>query len=154
MTKPDSPGVIAPPPLIFLAGLALGFGLEALLPSPSLAGWLAWTLGSALLLAGAALVASFARALRRAHTPIDPYRPPTAIVSVGPYRLSRNPGYLGMALVYVAICLLAGALWGLVVLIAVLALIDRGVIVREERYLEAKFGEEYRRYKGSVRRWI
>lgn len=153
MTR-DAPGVIAPPPLLFLAGLAVGFALEALLPSASLPDALSWILGGALVLAGLAPLGSFVGAFRREHTAIDPYSATTAIVTGGPYRLSRNPGYLGMALVYIGIAVLSQALWVLLPLPLVLAIVDRGVIAREERYLERKFGPEYLRYKARVRRWL
>jgi protein-S-isoprenylcysteine O-methyltransferase Ste14 len=150
----DSPGVIAPPPLIYAAGLAMGFGLEALLPSASLPALLAWSVGGVLIIAGLALARSFLTALRRARTPVDPYKATTAIVTTGPYSLSRNPGYLAMALGYIGISVLTGALWAFVTLVPTLILVDRGVIAREERYLERKFGEEYLRYKARTRRWL
>jgi protein-S-isoprenylcysteine O-methyltransferase Ste14 len=59
-----------------------------------------------------------------------------------------------MALVYVGIALCSHALWVLLPLPVVLAIVDRGVIAREERYLERKFGQEYLDYKGKVRRWV
>jgi protein-S-isoprenylcysteine O-methyltransferase Ste14 len=154
MDKPDTAGVVAPPPLIFLAGLAVGFGLEALLPGASLPGVVRWALGGVLVVAGFALLVSFNTSFSRKGTAVEPWKPTTAIVTGGPYRLTRNPAYLGMALVYVGIALLAEALWVLVPLPVVLAVIDRGVIAREERYLERKFGREYLDYKGTVRRWI
>jgi protein-S-isoprenylcysteine O-methyltransferase Ste14 len=150
----DISGVIAPPPLIFLAGLAVGFGLQALLPETSLPGALRWVLGGALLVAGLALLFSFERAFHRKATAANPWRPTTAIATDGPYRLTRNPAYVGMTLVYLGIAVLAQALWVLVPLPLALLIIDRGVIAREERYLERKFGQEYLDYKGSVRRWI
>jgi protein-S-isoprenylcysteine O-methyltransferase Ste14 len=150
----DSAGVIAPPPLIYIGGLAIGYGLEALLPSASVPSALEWSVGSALIVAGLALARSFFTALRRAHTPVDPYKATTTLVTSGPYRLSRNPGYLGMALAYVGIAILTGALWTLVALVPTLILIDRGVIAREERYLERKFGEQYLAYKARTRRWL
>ncbi len=150
----DISGVIAPPPLIFLAGLAVGFGLEAFLPGSSVPDAVAWILGGVLLLAGIALMLSFERAFMQKQTPANPWRPTTAVATDGPYRLTRNPAYLGMALVYVGIALLSHALWVLLPLPVVLAIIDRGVIAREERYLERKFGQEYLDYKRSVRRWI
>jgi protein-S-isoprenylcysteine O-methyltransferase Ste14 len=152
--KRDAPGVIAPPPLIYLAGLGIGFGLDALLPSASFTGWLASSLGSILLLGGLALAASFVRAFRRAGTPVNPGQSATTLVTTGPYRLSRNPGYLGMTLGYAGIAILSGALWALVVLVPTLLLIDRGVIRREERHLERRFGEQYIRYRARTRRWI
>jgi protein-S-isoprenylcysteine O-methyltransferase Ste14 len=150
----DISGVIAPPPFVFLAGLAVGFGLEALLPGSSVPDALAWILGGVLLLAGLALLFSFERSFMQKKTPANPWRPTTAIATDGPYRLTRNPAYVGMALVYVGIALLSQALWVLVPLPFVLAIIDRGVIAREERYLERKFGQEYLDYKGRVRRWV
>jgi protein-S-isoprenylcysteine O-methyltransferase Ste14 len=150
----DISGVIAPPPFVFLGGLAVGFGLEALLPGSSVPDALAWILGGVLLLAGLALLFSFERSFMQKKTPANPWRPTTAIATDGPYRLTRNPAYVGMALVYVGIALLSQALWVLVPLPFVLAIIDRGVIAREERYLERKFGQEYLDYKGRVRRWV
>jgi protein-S-isoprenylcysteine O-methyltransferase Ste14 len=150
----DAPGVIAPPPFIFLAGLAVGFGLEVLLPGTSIPDALAWILGGALVLVGLALLGSFVGAFRREHTPVDPYSATTAIVTDGPYRFTRNPGYLGMALVYIGIAVLSQALWMLLPLPVALAIVDRGVIEREERYLEGKFGQEYVDYKRRVRRWV
>jgi protein-S-isoprenylcysteine O-methyltransferase Ste14 len=152
--SPDAPGVVAPPPLVYLTGLAAGFGLEALLPSASLPGALRWPLGGALLLGGLALARSFVAAFHRADTAVHPGRPTTAIVTSGPYRLTRNPGYLGMTLVYAGIAVLSGALWPFATLVPTLILVDRGVIAREERYLERKFGAEYLRYKAKVRRWL
>ena len=150
----DIAGVIAPPPLVFLAGLAVGFGLEALLPSADLPGPLGPILGAVLILAGAALLLSFVRAFEAGDTAVEPWRETTAIVTDGPYRFTRNPGYLGMALVYAGIALASECMWVLAPLPLVLAVIDRGVIAREERYLERKFGEDYLGYKRRVRRWL
>jgi protein-S-isoprenylcysteine O-methyltransferase Ste14 len=150
----DSAGVIAPPPLVYLAGLAVGFVLEVLLPGASVPGAVRWVGGGGLVLAGLALLASFNRAFGRKGTAVEPWKPTTAIVTTGPYRLTRNPAYLGMALIYVGIALLAGALWALVPLPFVLVVIDKAVIAREERYLERKFGREYLDYRAGVRRWI
>jgi protein-S-isoprenylcysteine O-methyltransferase Ste14 len=150
----DISGVVAPPPLIFLAGLGIGFALEALLPGSSVPDAVAWILGGALLLAGLVLLFWFEQAFTRKKTPANPWRPTTAIATDGPYRITRNPAYVGMALVYIGIALCSHALWVLLPLPVVLAIIDRGVITREERYLERKFGQEYLDYKRRVRRWI
>ena len=150
----DISGVVAPPPFIFLAGLAVGFGLEALLPGSSVPDAVGWILGGVLLVAGIVLLFSFERAFQQRRTPANPWRPTTAIATDGPYRLTRNPAYVGMALVYIGIALCSQALWVLLPLPVVLAIIDRGVIAREERYLERKFGQEYLDYKQNVRRWV
>jgi protein-S-isoprenylcysteine O-methyltransferase Ste14 len=92
--------------------------------------------------------------MKRAGTNVDPREPTTTIVTGGPYRFTRNPLYLSMTLVYAGITALANALPAALLLPAVLAFMRRGVIEREERYLERKFGDEYMDYKARVRRWI
>ena len=148
------PGVPAPPPVIYVVGLGVGFGLQVLLPSTPVPAAVRWLLGGALLLAGLVLTASFFTVLRRAGTPANPFKPTTALVTTGPYRVSRHPAYLGLALIYIAIALMASALWVLVPLPAVLVVIDRCFIAREERYLERKFAGDYMRYKARTRRWL
>jgi protein-S-isoprenylcysteine O-methyltransferase Ste14 len=154
VTEQEIAGVVAPPPLIFLAGLIVGFALEALLPGVDLPALVEWGLGSLLVVAGLALLLWFNTSFSRKGTAVEPWKPTTAIVTSGPYRFTRNPAYLGMALTYVGIALLSSALWVLVPLPVVLAVIDRGVIAREERYLERRFGEEYLGYKRTARRWV
>jgi protein-S-isoprenylcysteine O-methyltransferase Ste14 len=150
----DTAGVVAPPPLIFLAGLIVGFALEALLPGVDLPAAVQWALGGLLVLAGLGLLLWFNTSFSRKGTAVEPWKPTTAIVTTGPYRITRNPAYLGMALTYVGIAVMSSAVWVLLPLPVVLAVIDRGVIAREERYLERKFGDEYLSYKRSVRRWV
>jgi protein-S-isoprenylcysteine O-methyltransferase Ste14 len=150
----DTAGVVAPPPLIYLAGLVAGIVLDALLPEGSLPWPIRWILGGVLAFAGIALLASFNTAFTRKGTAVEPWKPTTAIVTTGPYRITRNPAYLGMALLYVGITLLADVPWALLVLPIVVVVIDRMVIAREERYLERKFGREYLDYKETVRRWV
>jgi protein-S-isoprenylcysteine O-methyltransferase Ste14 len=150
----DTAGVIAPPPLIFVAGLVVGFALEALLPGVDLPAVVQWGVGGLLVLAGLGLLLSFNTAFSRRGTAVEPWKPTTAIVTTGPYRFTRNPAYLGMAVTYVGIAVMSSALWVLVPLPVVLAVIESGVIAREERYLERKFGDEYLGYKRTVRRWL
>jgi len=76
------------------------------------------------------------------------------LVTEGPFRYTRTPGYVAMAIIYTGIASLANALWAVVLLPIALIVIQRGVIEREERYLKRKFGEDYRRYKARVRRWV
>jgi protein-S-isoprenylcysteine O-methyltransferase Ste14 len=153
-SPPDTAGVIAPPPLIYLGALGIGFGLDAMIGTGSVPSAVALSVGSASIVAGAALLGSFVQAFQRARTPIDPNTPSQAVVTDGPYRLTRNPAYLGMALTYAGIATVANAPWALVPLPVAIAVIDRGVIAREERYLERKFGTPYADYKRRVRRWI
>jgi protein-S-isoprenylcysteine O-methyltransferase Ste14 len=150
----DTAGVIAPPPLIYLGALGIGFGVDAVIGNGSLPAALATPVGVGLIIVGSGLLGAFARTFRRAHTPLDPYSPSRALVTGGPYRLTRNPGYLGMALIYTGIATVSNAPWALVPLPVAIAVIDRGVITREERYLERRFGAPYVDYKRRVRRWL
>jgi protein-S-isoprenylcysteine O-methyltransferase Ste14 len=150
----DNPGVIAPPPLIYAGALAAGLLASRRLRLPFLPRRLALTVGPALVVCGLAAGLLALREMHRAGTSVDPYEPATAVVTEGLYRFTRNPIYVGFTLVYVGISALARTLTPVMLLPAVFAIMRRGVIEREERYLERKFGEEYLEYKGRVRRWI
>ena len=150
----DTPGVVAPPPLIYLGPLVLGLLLNGRFPVPFLPRGLARVLGCPLLGGGVLLMNWFFWTLRSAGTPINPEKPVSSLVTGGPFRYTRNPGYLSMAMIYAGIASLTNALWAILLLPAVLVVIRRGVIEREERYLERKFGEEYLLYKVRVRHWI
>jgi protein-S-isoprenylcysteine O-methyltransferase Ste14 len=151
---PDGPGIIAPPPLIYFGMLALGVLIERVFPLDFLPDGVTSILGGVLVAVGVGIVFFAIRAMRRAGTPVDPYKPTTALVIDGPFRFTRNPLYLSLTLVYLGITSLMNAFWPLMLLPAALVIMQRGVIIPEERYLESKFGEEYLRYKAKVRRWL
>src|SRR4051794_31649304 len=151
---PDTPGVVAPPPLIYAGALSAGLLAKTLFPARFLPHAITRVFGWPLLGAGLLLVILGFRALRNAGTNVDPYEPATTLVTEGPYRFTRNPLYLGLTLVYSGITVLANALWAALLLPFVLVVMRRGVIDREEHYLERIFGEEYTRYKARVRRCI
>ena len=153
----DTAGVITHPPLVYLAGLLLGYLADRLLGLPALpesdaSGGL-W-LGLAFGLSGLLLIAWAGGWFIGAGTPLPPHRPTTALVTEGPYRRSRNPIYLGMALIYLGVVCATASLGILLFFPAVILVMEFGVIRREERYLERKFGQPYRDYKGRVRRWL
>ena len=150
----DNPGIVAPPPLIYLGALIFGLLLNRRLPIGFLPRGIARGLGWSLLGAGALLLGWFEWAMWQADTSSNPYKPVKHIATEGPFRYTRNPGYLSMAMIYAGIASLANALWAILLLPGALLVIQRGVIEREERYLERKFGEEYLSYKARVRRWI
>jgi protein-S-isoprenylcysteine O-methyltransferase Ste14 len=150
----DKAGVIAPPPLVYLVNLVLGLLLNRRFPIVFLPRKTRRKIGWPLLSGGILLIGWFEWALRHAGTPTNPYKPVSQLVTEGPFRYTRNPGYVAMAMIYTGIASLANALWAVVLLPVALIIIQRGVIEREERYLERKFGEDYRRYKARVRRWV
>jgi protein-S-isoprenylcysteine O-methyltransferase Ste14 len=151
---PDSPGVVVWPPLLYGGALLLGLGLDRLLPIGSLPVLPARLLGAVCLVAGGAVARWGERAMRQAGTNIRPDQPTTALVTAGPFRFTRNPLYIGLTLLSAALALLIPSTWALLLLVPVLLVMRWGVIAREERYLEGKFGEAYRAYLGRVRRWL
>ena len=154
--RADTPQVIALPPLIFLGALALAALLEAALPIPlpPLSSGVAYGLGAVLVLCGLALLLLGARRFSAAGTNIPPTLPTTALVVTGPYRWSRNPLYLAMILVYAGIGFAALSSWVLLLAVPLILILNYGVVIREEVYLERKFGADYRAYRARVRRWI
>jgi protein-S-isoprenylcysteine O-methyltransferase Ste14 len=153
---PDVAGVIALPPLIFLAFLVAATVLEAVVPLPLLAGhaFARYLAGAALAVCGVVLIAMGTSRFVAAGTNIPPNLPTTALVVDGIYGRTRNPLYLGTTLIYLGLSVAAGSLWAIVLVVPLLWIINVGVIAREERYLERKFGDAYRAYKGQVRRWF
>ena len=150
----DLPGVIAPPPFIYLAFLLVGLGLNYIWPVAVVLDEVQYPAGFALIALGVVIMTAAVLQFRKAGTSHETRTPTTALVTSGLFQASRNPIYLSLSLIYAGIGVAADNLWTLGLLIPALAVIRYGVISREERYLERKFGEEYRRYKASVRRWL
>ncbi|MGI8648879.1 MAG: methyltransferase family protein [Rubrobacter sp.] len=153
----DTVGVVAPPPAIFgvplLVSLAANRRLALrLLPERfrglrHLAGWTLIAGGFGLLLWSGAT-------MRAAKTPVSPYSPSEKLVDGGPFAHSRNPIYTAMTLFYCGAALLGNSLPSIIPLPAVIALMNRSVIEREETYLKRKFEAEYERYTERVGRWL
>jgi protein-S-isoprenylcysteine O-methyltransferase Ste14 len=101
-----------------------------------------------------ALATWFIRTMRGADTTLDVNKPVSTLVQDGPFRYSRNPGYLSLAMIYAGIAILRNALLAILFLPLLLLVTRRELIDREERYLERTFGEEYLAYKRRVRRWV
>lgn len=146
----DSPRVLVPPPLIFagLTGIVLTidghlheFGI------PQLFSVLMAMV--ALLLIGSAL-----NLFRRKNTRPEPWQPSSTLVVAGTYRFTRNPMYLGMAMLSLAVAIYCWSMAASILTFVAVLVVDRFVIRREEAYLNRRFGEAYRTYKQQVRRWL
>lgn len=153
----DHPGVAVRPPILYLGSILAGVLLGHLRPAAAFPAAapeaLGWILGLAVTAGGVVGLFLGWREFIRWDTEIDPLKPTTRLIVTGPYRYSRNPLYVSLSLVQAGIGLLLDNLWVLGLLIPTLLVVRYGVIAREERYLEAKFGAEYLRYRESVNRW-
>lgn len=157
---PAHPGVWFPPPFLYVIGFGIGLWLQrsrplGLISTPHTGSHRpVWILGLLCLVAWAALMLGAMVTFRRSRTTMLPNRPAAALATGGPYRITRNPMYLGLAFLYIGLALLLNTVWPLAFLPLVLIAIDVAVIRREERYLTATFGEAYRAYCARVRRWV
>ena len=152
----DTPGVIAPPPLIYVGFLLAGWGAGQVFASPGLGLPDDWRRGLAVagLVTGFAIEAAAAGLFRRARTAVQPWKPSTALVTSGIYRLTRNPIYVGMAIIHAGVAIGMDSPLALILLLPCLVVVDRFVIAREEIYLQARFGPDYLAYRQEVRRWL
>lgn len=156
--RPDHSQVVVFPPVIPLAGFLLGLGLERLIP---LGPWIAGALrtggrgvGVLLLVIGIAGFAWMVATMKRARTPIHNARTPTTLVRSGPFRFTRNPMYLFGSVGYAGLALVLVQPWSLMLLLPVWTATHLGVVLREEAFLERRFGDEYRQFKERVPRYL
>jgi protein-S-isoprenylcysteine O-methyltransferase Ste14 len=140
--------------LFYAVGVVGGFFLNRNWPLPVGGGIFIDVLAIVLTLASIALSASSIGLFRRSHTSIVPVRPATALVATGPYRFTRNPMYVSLAVLTLALGLFMNTWWPMLLLVPVLLIVQQFVIVREEAYLKRRFGEEYVGYTRHVRRWL
>ena len=154
--KADRAPIIAPPPLLVLACIALGFLAKHFQPLPLFATKtnLQVSIGAVLVILAILMVALCRHALVEGGTHPNPYKPTKAIVMAGPYRFSRNPIYIAFLMVTLAFTLFTNSLWFIGSAVLAVVLLQLGVIKREEKYLHEKFGSEYDDYCRRVRRWI
>jgi protein-S-isoprenylcysteine O-methyltransferase Ste14 len=153
-TSADNPGVIVLPPFLYGGVFLVVLILRAFRPMPIRGDALTLWLGLVLVLLALAILIPGRRTMKAAGTNVRPTQPATTIVTSGPFRYSRNPLYVGLTLLYVGLTLAFNTWWGLILLVPILITMHFGVVLREERYLERKFGEPYRQYRSSVRRYL
>lgn len=154
MDSQKTSGIHFPPPFLYVGVLLLGLLLEKLIPVAPLPRTFSRSLAAVLLMPAIGLLLWSLGLFLKARTSPLPMRPTTSLVFSGPYRWTRNPMYLAMLLLYIGVALLFDIFWALVLIPLIMLLVVRLVIQREEQYLEARFGDEYRQYRRRVRRWI
>ena len=152
----DRAGVAVLPPVPFGIGLGIGALIHFLLePLPFFPDtWVGHVAGWPLVMTSVVLVIWARQTMTHSGVSVNVYKPTNSIVVSGPFGFTRNPMYLSMTLLYGGVSLIINAVWPILFLPAVLTVVHYGVIAREERYLERKFGQEYQRYRSGVRRWL
>ena len=153
--RADTAQVIIRPPLAWGLAVIAGLALNWLVPLPFLpadlpAGWL----GTMVFVLALALFAWAIVTITTAGSKVRTNRPTTTIVESGPYRITRNPVYLGMFLGLIGLAIAFDNLWLLIMLVPFALVIRYGVVAREEAYLDRKFSDVYRGYRSRVRRWL
>jgi protein-S-isoprenylcysteine O-methyltransferase Ste14 len=155
-TSRDHPSVIVFPPVILAATVVLACMLQWLSPLGQLEGanhTLRIVAGIIVTLGGISLAVAGRRTLVHLGTNVSPLLPTTALATSGIYRWTRNPLYTGGTLVMLGIAFVFTLDWLLLLTVPALLILHFGVVRNEERYLEQKFGDQYRRYKNSVPRY-
>jgi protein-S-isoprenylcysteine O-methyltransferase Ste14 len=154
-SPPDHADVVIHPPLLYGSSFVLGVVAKAVFGGTLLPGSrLRVGVGVLFVLAGVAGDLLFLRSFRRIGQSPNPRTPTPRLISDGLYRYTRNPAYVGITVTQIGLALLLGNPWLLLVLVLVLPVMHYGVVLREEAYLERKFGDEYFAYKRRVRRWL
>jgi protein-S-isoprenylcysteine O-methyltransferase Ste14 len=138
--------------LTYLAGVGLELARPPLIGSRVLHG--TGAVGGVLFALGAVIAGWALRLFRKAHTTTVPGKTSARLVTSGPYHFSRNPMYVGLVLAYLGEAGMLKQLWPVVLLPLTVAYLNWIVIPVEEARLRAAFGDEYERYRTSVRRWI
>lgn len=150
----DSPDVVSCPPLVFFGALGLGLVLDWLIPLHLFVARFWYLVGLIFGLLGTTTALWCVLTLHRAGTTVQPGNPVNALVTSGPFRYSRNPMYVAMTIIYLGVSLYMDTAWPFIMLGPALVMVYRKIILREEQFLENRFGDNYRNYKKQVRRWI
>jgi protein-S-isoprenylcysteine O-methyltransferase Ste14 len=152
--SPDNPGVIAFPPLIWLLNAVISVLVHLVIRAPMMRYNFCLVFGIVFIILAPALALSAFRTMKAAGTNVHPSDPSLTIVRGGPFRFTRNPMYLALCLLQVALGFFLNDWTTLLFAVPLVLIFHYGVVLREERYLTAKFGEPYLQYKSQVRRWI
>lgn len=156
-TSDDNPGVIALPPLIALTTFALGLLLDWLVPIGAAGAIVprSWRIivAAIIFLVGCWVAVSAMRTFHRVGTNVDVRKPALALATTDIYTKTRNPMYESLALLLLALAIGFASDWTALLIVPWALVMHFGVVLREERYLEQKFGDDYRRYKQRVPRY-
>lgn len=151
----DTPDILVLPPVLVGGTLLIGVAVHYVIwPTELLPVVLARVLGLAIFILSGVLAHLSHLAMKRVGTNVLPTQPTLALATDGPYRYTRNPLYLAAIGVYLGVTLWVDSLVLIVLLVPMAAVLHVGIVLREERYLAAKFGQRYETYRSAVPRWL
>lgn len=155
-TKKDNPGIYPPPPLYYVAIFFLSILIQHYVPLPIsfFENGISLYISIVVIAIGVmSLLPALITFFKTKNTVIT-FKPATSLQITGIYSISRNPMYVGLLFVYIGIAMIKGNWWTFILIPLVIYIINRFVIINEEKYLERAFGQDYLNYKMKVRRWL
>jgi protein-S-isoprenylcysteine O-methyltransferase Ste14 len=153
-SKEDSAHILAAPPFFFIIPLLIGTVMEYFVPTKIFSTIASIIIGLIFSWASLPFFILSLKSFFKAKTTFDARNSTTSLVTTGIYKISRNPAYLSLVLLYIGISFLINSIWILLLVVPAFYSIQKFCIEREEKYLEGKFGEQYLAYKKQIRRWI
>ena len=155
-SKKDSPGVYIPPPLLYVLIFFVALLMQKKIPIDDALFHLYITKVAGAVLVAVALffMVTSLRIFFRSKNTLIPIKPASSLQTIGIYSISRNPMYVGLAIAYLGITCFAGNWWNIILFPLLLLIVQQYIIIREEKYLHRRFGQEYLDYKIKVRRWL
>ena len=154
--KKDSPGVYIPPPLFYVLIFLVAIFAQKKIPIDDSLFHLQITKIIGILFLVISLFFSVTSLMKffQSKNTLIPIKPATSLQTNGIYSISRNPMYVGLAIVYLGITCFIGNWWNVILFPLLLLVVQEYIIKKEEKYLERAFGEKYLDYKSRVRRWL
>jgi len=142
------------PPTHFYTYLLISVLLHFLLPVKQIVHPPLIYLGWLLIIAGSALNIWSDQLFKKQKTTVKPNKKPTRLIDYGPFRISRNPMYLGMAVILFGVGIFLGTITAFTGAVLFIIAMEIYFISDEEKSMHEAFGSEFENYKAKVRRWI
>lgn len=154
MTEKDIAGIRLAAPFYYVMSLIIGAALDRVRSVPVLPNYLSKPVGYTIIAASFLLLWRVEREFSACQTSSSCRLGDSALITTGPFKLSRNPAYVGMAIMLLGVALMTNNLWLILLIVPTCLAVQRFCISKEEAYLEGKFGAAFSGYKAEVRRWF
>lgn len=154
--KNDNPGVYIPPPLLYVLTFIAALLIQKTIPIDDSLFHLREIkfLGFIFIVPALFFLIRSLRQFIQSKNTLIPIKPASSLQINGIYSITRNPMYVGLAILYLGITCFIGNWWNIILFPVLLLIVQGYIIKREEKYLERRFTNEYLEYKSRVRRWL